>query len=197
MTLSRRAEKYLGTLKRVTPVPTSTVKEALIRAGAPVHEAWVEFHERYAGYIEPLGNERAVYGLVHVDSEWLPPGEVSYEADGDEDFIACAEVHPSFDYTLRGDGEFLGIGGGGPCSSFNIKVEQAALIQRMMADGARLVTNFESRSRAFRAAVDAACQSEPDAVASDNYTRVYATPRILVFERDSGKTIWASHGGEW
>ena len=52
-------------------------------------------------------------------------------------------MHPSYDYWLTSSGEFTGVGGGGPCESFDVKVEQSALLWSATRDeNWKLVVNF-------------------------------------------------------
>jgi hypothetical protein len=140
MPLTPRAQKFLTKLRRLPAVPVSDVVAALERAGAPAYPAWLDFHERYAGYVESLGRESAIWGLVHRDSHWIAPGEVDVMRDDAEDgdgqlMVMCAEAHGSFYYRLYEDGHFSSYGGGGPCESFDVKVEQNAIFSETRSDG--------------------------------------------------------------
>jgi hypothetical protein len=87
---------------------------------------WLTFHERYAGYSENLGGDVARWGLAFESASWLARRQVAFiRFDGEITSIACADVHPSHDYLLFTEGEFVG-----PLSvssSFEIKVERDAL----------------------------------------------------------------------
>jgi hypothetical protein len=141
--LTPRAEKYLTTLRRHPAVPVERVAEALRRAGCAPNPIWLDFHERYAGYQEPLGNESAIFGIVHADSYWIPPGEACVEEENGRYSVMCAEVHGSFDYRLEDDGAFSSCGGGGPCASFDGKIEQNAVFVETRTDGRRWVRSFD------------------------------------------------------
>lgn len=137
--LSDRARSYLSTLKRLTPVSTAMVERALKEEGVPCYPAWLEFHERYAGYVEPLGLDQAILGLVHERSQWIAPKRVallpSYEAAASR-FIVCAEVHPSYVYKLGDNGCFRDP----TAASFEIKLERsAARVAFFARRGARAV----------------------------------------------------------
>jgi hypothetical protein len=107
--LSERAQRYLSRLKRITPVPTEEVRRVLERQGTARFPVWLDFHERYAGYVEPQGLDTAVLGIVHARSHWIKPGAAavsrSYEASA-EWFVTCAEAHPSYVYELGDTGFF-------------------------------------------------------------------------------------------
>jgi hypothetical protein len=123
--LSERARRYLSKLKRITPVPTAEVQRALELQGVNCYPAWLDFHERYAGYVEPLGFEAAVLGIVHARSRWIKPRTAavvrSYECNA-EWFVYCAEVHPSYVYKLGDTGFFRSP----PASSFQMHLERCA-----------------------------------------------------------------------
>ena len=98
----------------------------LERQGVECYPAWLDFHERYAGYVEPLGLEVAVLGIVHTRSRWIIPGAAavvrSYECHA-EWFVYCAEVHPSYVYKLGDTGFFSSP----PASSFQTHLERCAV----------------------------------------------------------------------
>ena len=135
MALTSRARSYLVTLERRPAVPLARVVEALARAGCPPLAPWLDFHERYAGIVDPLGRDEAVLGLVHAAPYWRRANEVDVDEEGGERQILCAEVHGSYDYTLDESGAFRSYGGGGPCVSFDVKVEQDAVIWDAKRDG--------------------------------------------------------------
>jgi hypothetical protein len=123
--LSERARRYLASLQRLAPVPTAEVERALRRQGLQCYPAWLDFHERYAGYVEPIGLEAAVLGIVHAQSRWMVPGAVatvdSYQSEADY-FVVCADVHPSYEYYLGDTGFFRSPW----ASTFEVKLERSA-----------------------------------------------------------------------
>ena len=128
MLLSQRAKSYLTTLQRETPVPTADVERLLVAQGFPAFDAWLAFHDEFAGYFEDLGGgEVAVWGLAREKGEWVAPRsvDVTLRRDGSPLFVWCADAHPSHDYKLKTDGVFLGP----PYRShtFSVKVERNAL----------------------------------------------------------------------
>ncbi len=52
------------------------VREALARAGAPVAQPFLDFHETFGGYVFDCVLETGLLGLVHPEPEWLVPNEV-------------------------------------------------------------------------------------------------------------------------
>ena len=124
--LSERAQRYLSKLKRIMPVPTEEVERTLQRQGLECFPAWLDFHERYAGYVEDLGLEKAVLGIVHARTQWFTPGtaEVRRSYHGDANWFArCAEAHPSFEYELGDTGFFFHRP---EASSFEVYLERVA-----------------------------------------------------------------------
>lgn len=128
--LSERAERYLAVLHRVRPVPAATVERAIGATGAPCFEPWLEFHERYGGYVEPLRCGDATWGLVHDSPAWLPAGEASVESAPDDDdwFVRCADALPSAGLVLDQHGEVVGERNLDSAESFDIRVERVAAV---------------------------------------------------------------------
>ncbi len=136
MALSKRARSYLASLERRAAVPTRDVEAAIVRAGYEPFPAWLAYHDAYAGYVEPLGRESAVLGLVHGASHWLAAGEAEVDLwDDGALVITCADVHPSFAYTLFSDGHFWSSGGAGECATYDVKVEQSGAFVEKTRDG--------------------------------------------------------------
>jgi hypothetical protein len=77
------------------------VEQMLVDGGYPCPSVWLDFHERYAGYIEKFGKDAALWGLAHPRAIWVDTNSVEAEFDdSDESWtITCADVHPS--YTLH------------------------------------------------------------------------------------------------
>lgn len=180
MTLSARASAYLASLRRIDPVPTRTVEE-LLRASqrTPPPTAWLDFHERFAGYVEPLGKETAVWGLSHQRSHWYTPLTVSIERSMQpeaEAFIICAEVHPSYVYKLGDTGYFRDPA----AQSFELKIERNAARVEFFARASKPSRVFELSAPAFS---DRALATPVISDASDDFFRVYASAQVLAVQR--------------
>lgn len=108
--LSQVAETYLKSRPRESFISTEDVEAELRKKGVPAIESWLDFHERYAGYSDPFGHDVAPLGLMHAASTWIPAGEVLAEKDPVSGMwiVACGDVHPTFNYNLLENGEFLG-----------------------------------------------------------------------------------------
>jgi hypothetical protein len=136
--LSDRALAWLGTLSREEPMPVREVEAQIIECGYPPHEAWLDFHERFAGYFEEVGpNDVAVWGLarrktLHVapGKIWIRPPDRKWKAPA---AINCADAFPEHGYELEVDGSFSGIGG--PCPSFDMKLERHGLVHALYSRG--------------------------------------------------------------
>jgi hypothetical protein len=184
--LSERARQYLASLKRLPAVPTATVEKVLKDQGGPCFPAWLDFHERYAGYVEPLGLDSAVLGIVHAQSHWLKPGGAavsrSYEP-GAEWFVTCAEAHPSYVYEL-GDTGFFKVPA---AASFEIKLERSALRMAFMSRPGAAWTPPGVRDDPELARLAAAAARVPEA--SDDHFQALLGPRFYGL-RDATSGAW-------
>jgi hypothetical protein len=179
MPLSPRATAYLSTLRRTEPVPTRVVEDLLRASLAAPPATWLDFHERFAGYVEPLGNEAAAWGLTHRRSHWYTPMTVSIEGSLQPEagaFIACADVHPSYVYKLGDTGFFRDPA----AQSFERKVERNAVRVEFFARGTKASRVYELSAAAF---VDRAKAAPLISEASDGFLRVYASERVFAVQR--------------
>jgi|SRR5690554_3035512 len=183
--LTDRARKYLATLKREPFVPTKQVERIFIDSECPFFENWLEFHEKYAGYVEVLGNDTATWGLVHREPGWLAPMgiEVDYDKKEDGYDIVCADVHPSYNYVLTNRGEFLGF----PSESFDIYVERKSIGREFSLDGKVIDFNKggvdeEKVSRVLR-------DSNFIPEASDKFSSYYLYENILLIKSSNYSSI--------
>ena len=179
--LTTRARDFLTTLERRPAVSTSDVEAIIRAAGFVAFVPWLEFHEKYAGYVEVIGRDMATWGLVHEKAVWLLPRRVEVDRETHEDtwYITCADAHPSYTYQLDDKGRFLG----GPAESFDIHVERKALgweFQR--TSETRALTTHELRDVAFRRVFATQMKEHVVETASDCYTRYYMNDDYLVVE---------------
>ena len=191
MEATERVQRLLAKRDRVERVPTSAVVSLLRDVGYPVFEPWVAFHDRFAGYVEPLGaGDIAVLGLAQVAPycNWMKELAVDvsyYEAeDGEEELydIACADVHPSFGYRLDQKGQFFGASGRRPAAdSYERRLEQMALYhEAKSADGWDPILREVPAAKRERLLV--AVAGAIDERASDPYSIWYSTPDWLVVQ---------------
>jgi hypothetical protein len=177
--LTHTAQNYLASLRRIEPVPTSEVERVIRTQGDPCPEVWLEFHDRYAGYVEPIGEDTAIWGLVHRDSYWIEPGRASIEEiEKGLWYVTCAEVHPSYGYYLDNNGVFAG----NQARSFDVKVERSALFSAFSAQGPvrMLVNELNEPDVILALRKDTAGQLETSA--SDEFSRYYRSTKYLVRE---------------
>lgn len=187
MDLSPIAVAYLATLKRYPAVPVIQVVEALKRANCPVFDCWLDFHARFAGYQEIVGHDTAVWGIVHANPRWaLLPDEAWVKADGNDWLVACADVHPSYDYNLNSTGEFVSYGGGGEHESFAKRIERAALGWDAAVGGRKWTQDCELRDKAKRNLESFVRWSDARIVpeASDKYVTSWRGQDAIIFRND-------------
>jgi hypothetical protein len=178
-------------MKRHPPVPVDEVAEALKRAGCPAFAPWLDFQARYGGYVEDLGKDEAIWGLMHRDPYWLPPGEVQVDLEGDVWRIACAEVHPSYDFWLTSSGEFESTGGGGHYQSFDVRVERGAVFWEGKARGVawnsgRDLLTAAGNADALREWVGAELVPE----ASDKYSTCWRADDLIIVIGEGFPQVW-------
>lgn len=182
--LSKRARSYLATLQRETPVPTSDVERMLLELGVPAFEAWLSFHDEFAGYWEDLGGgDVVVWGLAREKGVWVRPRsvDVTPRRDGSPLYVWCADAHPSHDYKLKTQGVFLG-----PpyrSHSFHVKVERNALYWDFARGGpARFAYNGNQVPGRDCAPLLAEMTPHLVAEASDAFARYYSSEDKLLCE---------------
>jgi hypothetical protein len=137
MTLSRRAQDYLATLRREEPVPVAAVAQLLAAENVPAHPAWLLFHEQFAGYVEDIGSgDLAAWGLAFGSAKEFAGDALTVSISrykGTVVSISCADVHPSWDYNLTPEGKFNGPPF--PAENFTVKVERNALMWEFVKAG--------------------------------------------------------------
>ncbi len=193
MSLSPRAQAYLATLERGEPVPVERVVEALEQVGCPIYDAWLEFHSRFAGYVEVIGRDSGVWGIVHAHPVWLDPWDASVELSGEGWRVVCADIHPSYDYWLSSTGEFISLSGGGSHESFDIKIERNTIFWEAIAGG-RSWTIDADLLRAARGidALRVAVGAEIVKEASDKYATCYTSHDVIVIARPATTEVWVA-----
>lgn len=172
--LSERANRFLASRQRIPTIPTERVIQMIQKTNCPVFDSWIAFHDQYAGYVESLGgSDVAFWGLAHEQVYWMPKDDVEITADPDlEEYeIQCAEVHPSYGYTLNEKGEFRLSGPGTPVTeSFDKRVEQLALQWALLQKGEFSRTQFKNIPNALAQDIQRELEVNPDPIASDRYS---------------------------
>ncbi len=184
MSLSEAAIQFLATLERLPHVPTRQVESILLAAGQPCFEPWLAFHDQFAGYVERMGRDVAVWGLMHERPQWLSPleADIEPEKDGVTLYITCADVHPSYSYQLDNKGEFLGF----PAECFATHVERAGAGSAFKGSSeTEAITQAELRDPAFMARLGPENVLAP---ASDSFFNYHEDGDILVVWRHGAPT---------
>jgi hypothetical protein len=181
--LSERARRFLDQCERTTAVRTGDVERILRESGWPIAPAWLEFHDRYAGYVERIYRDAAVWGLVHEDSFWFGPRRAEVDEDEDDEaglFIYCAELHPAYGYRLDTAGRFLAYGQ--EASSFDVHVERLAVWREFTADHRvhKIVDQERLHDPEYRVELLARLAERPILEASDSNFAWYADEETLV-----------------
>jgi hypothetical protein len=193
MPLSPRAQAFLAALRRRPAVPVAEVATAIREDGSTPYDVWLDFHQRYAGYEQPMGQDTAIWGIVHSDSYWIGSGKASVRREKNGAWsVICAEVHGSYDFRLHQDGSFRSFDGGGPCATFDVNVEQLALVWEVKKTGRVWTCIVHTKPvdlDRFRVAV----QAEPVIEASDRFKAAWKGRDIICFENLDGSnrlSVW-------
>lgn len=172
--LSSRARSFLATLERRPTVPAGEVEEIIIRSGYPCFPHWLQFQDRYAGYVERIGWDTAIWGLIQKNTD-----EPEIEVCEGTWYITCADLHPSYEYRLDNRGEFLG----GRAESFDIHVERLSLGWEFCQRGeARVLDADELQGLVFSDHFRKQIKHHLVPEASDRYSRYYMSDTWLVVE---------------
>lgn len=168
------AIRYLDALDRRPAVPIDRVEAALKNTGvSDIPGPWLGFHDRFAGYVQPIARDMAVWGIVHDRPQFILPGAAAlFSPGGGEETVVCADVHPSYSYELTRDGTFLG----GPASSFEIFVEQLAAWWDFAGASYRPRLMWSVSDPAWTDFIHA--KTRRLGYASDNYREVFTSERI-------------------
>ena len=179
--LSNRAKSFLATLERRPAIPTKDVELIICDQGLPCFPVWLDFHERYAGFLEVFGRDWAIWGLVHNNPEWLRSRKAEVDREPHEEvwYITCADAHPSYSYRLDNKGEFLG----DPAESFDIHVERIALGWDFHQRGqSRALSTAELRALCSQEILMTQMKDDLVSGASDCFFRYYMNDTYLLVE---------------
>lgn len=194
MELSERAGSYLSSLEREDPTPIDVVYQLFEDYGVAPVDSWMDFHERYAGYVEHSGESIAIWGLCSETSNRLRPprtlvcgndaGELR-KGQGEPEWIQCADVAEPVVYELYRDGEFDGY----PCESrsFEVKIERTAIQHLFYREGTVPVFRIDGVSVSrMRAELEAEMSEAIVREASDQYAIYYLTKHRLMIVTEFG-----------
>jgi hypothetical protein len=191
--LTRGATHYLAQLERVAIPSTAFVEKRLAGRMPQVPAVWLDFHERYGGYVEPISStEDALFGLMFFETQWFTPMECELEDDpaADNAYIMCADVNPSYNFQLDKHGHLFA----GPAECFEIHLERAALgkeFREGCANGTTFHFKRDELEAALAAEFDQLLAGEPVAEASDKYHTYFRSEHLLVRRSARGQfSIW-------
>ncbi len=106
--LSHGAARFLDSLQRYPSVPTEQVASQLSEQGLPTCDAWLEFHERYAGYESNIGQDGMVWGLMHKTNRYsnhAHKGVLAEKNDANDQWLVrCADMDPHYTIELNEQG---------------------------------------------------------------------------------------------
>lgn len=184
--LTPRAQRYLATLERLPHVEDlGAVRAALEAAGAPATEALLGFHERYAGYVKS-GPDTFIWGLLHKSPRWGSPMELDADRENDLWYVTCADAHPSYALTLDQHGTHYTTAGVPRASSFDVYMEQGALISEFHArhdskgeQKYRRLEMFNDREELHEVLL-ARLEGRQVAEGSDEHGTIYVTDELLL-----------------
>lgn len=106
--LSSGATRFLASLHRYPFIPTEQLVTQLSEQGLPTCDAWLAFHERYAGYESKIGVDGMVWGLIHDTnrySSYALQGVQAEKHDADGQWLVrCADMDPHYTVELNEQG---------------------------------------------------------------------------------------------
>jgi hypothetical protein len=186
--LSPRAQAYLDGLQRVAVPDVREVEQQLRQELPHVPAAWLAFHERYGGFVQPLGEDRAILGLMFTEGTWVVPNACGLELDDPRDpIVMCADVHPTYSYYLDQDGKFLG----DPSDNFEVYLERCALYVAFKSVKPGRVVHIPNKdlSDATMEQVRQVMQHGRVAEASDSYKTMYEAESMLITSHEAGSLM--------
>lgn len=152
MELTTRAKQYLASLSRETPTPVGVVEQLFRDRNLVPDETWLEFHEKYAGYVEGGNPEVAIWGLCwETEIGGIAPRTLRYSRwptpkDVEPSAIQCAYLSAPDTYDLCRGGLFVGYPA--PSTRFETKIERTAIEKSFYKPG---TTNHQGqRSEHFQ-----------------------------------------------
>jgi len=189
ISLSQRALDYLNTLERVSRVSPERLKVLMLEQGIEPVDIWLAFQESYAGHVESLGYDGAVWGIAHESKryfEYPKPYQIEHDYYEHEKarVVTCADVHATYDYTLTEDGRFLGR----PCDRFEIYIEQNALWREFIDLHTKAEARHLFNDTSFDTHLDTETRKIPEA--SDSHHTYVVNDTILgIKEEQSNRWV--------
>lgn len=195
MSLSSNAIRYLRALRRYDMPSRVETARAIASEKCPAFDAWLSFQERFGGYEEVIAHDKAIWGIVHHTASFLTPERAAVERGEHGAWrVACADVHPAYDYWLDEEGIFCGCGEF--AERFEIKVERNALFWSVsVAQHRPWSVDFDNSLglmvggvHELRKRLDA--QKVDDA--SDKFAAYWSTPDLIIVDRAAGAIVYVA-----
>ncbi len=129
---SSRLTKYLQTLDRLPAITdVKTVSEIIETSGLPIIKPVIEFHCKYAGFVQPYGRVQFIWGLFHSnphDYSFFQPNRPHCDTM-DENFriFTCCNCHASDHWFLDETGALYWCYYPPLATSFEKKIERDAV----------------------------------------------------------------------
>jgi hypothetical protein len=200
VSLSTRAERYLGSLERVSAEgDIGRIRAALAEAGAPVLDVWIEFQRRFGGLVQLHGLNRLEWGLVHAKPHPLSrfaPSKPEHARRGAVDFLGCCSCHMSDHWRLDGRGRLYWSFPPPVASSFEKHLERDALRWELAGAAGRLraVELFRDAEARAKVLKNLAPHLVPEA--SDACVSVYWYRDVVALERGGDLRVYVTGRGE-
>jgi hypothetical protein len=175
------------------------VRGALEAAGVLPTEPLLDFHRVFAGYTVDAYGDEGVLGLIHrevcVQSSVRPMEVAAYRGE-DGAWVACADLHASYEMFLAEDGTF--IANGPVASNYFVYTEQCAFAWDFASRRpvrAIMLSHYHADEE-IRGVLVPRLASHRVAELSDAVSQVYATADALVIVRRNGfHEAWATTDG--
>jgi hypothetical protein len=188
--LSERAQRFLQTWERRPYVEDlGLVRAAIEEAGLPVTEPVLDFHRTFAGYITDVWGEEGPLGIIHSKviaiESWFKPMKVGGYLKAKKPYLACADIHMSWEMMIALDGTFYC--NGPESSSYFMWTEQCAFQQEFFETRrARVLRTAAAPEWLAEVFVPRLTRYRIDSL-SDQYCQVYAADDFAVSVGQQGQ----------
>lgn len=187
--LSKRARALMKTWDRRPYVKDlGLVRAAIEEARLPVTEPVLDFHRSFAGYMTDVWGDEGPLGIIHreVQSQsWFEPMKVGGYVTAETPYLACADIHMSWEMMIGLDGKF--ICNGPESSSYFMWTEQCAFLWEFAQTHPTEPVQFAVRPDELTAVLLPLLTEHRIDALSDQYGQVYATDQLVVSVGQQGE----------